>query len=93
LFTHYCTAGWASTALQAFLIVCHPVAHADLSENIDRLGGVFLQLAPDVCHVYPQNFIVGFRIRSPDIVHHGRVCHDFAGILGKEYHNFVFNRR
>ena len=65
----------------------HPVTNADLRKNIDWFRRIRLNLPPDICHIYPEDCIVIFRIRSPNMLNQPVIEQDFAGISGQKCNN------
>ena len=44
----------------------HSISHADLREDVFRLGGVFFDLPADVRHVHAEDLVVICLVRPPD---------------------------
>ena len=61
--------------------VRHAVAYADLRENVSWLGRVLLDLPADIRHVDPEDPVVVFHVRPPDLPDDGVVGDDAAGVL------------
>ena len=61
--------------------VRHAVAYADLRENVSRLGRVLLDLPADIRHVDPEDPVVIFHVRTPDLPDDGVVGDDAACVL------------
>ena len=63
------------------LVLTHPIAHTNLSEDILGLGRILFQLSADVRHVDSQDLVIIVHVGSPDSIHDIAVGQDSAGIL------------
>ena len=63
------------------LVLTHPIAHTNLSEDILGLGRIPFQLSADVRHVDTEDLIIIVHIGTPDGIHDIAVCQNSAGIF------------
>ena len=74
-----------------FFVLRHPVADADFREDVFRLRRIGFKLPADVCHIYAEDLIVAVCIGPPYIGEDGRICNDFAGVLGQAGDDLVLD--
>ena len=80
-------------ALSSSFVFEHSITHADLREDIFGRGGVFLDLAADICHVDTQDLVVGLGLGPPDLLDEVVVGQDLPCIFAEQRHDLEFVER
>ena len=78
-------------SLLFFFVFSHPVTYSDFREDVFRLRRIRFKLPADICHIYAEDLIVAVRVGPPYIGEDGRICNDFAGVLGQAGDDLVLD--
>ena len=65
----------------------HPVADAQLGEDIFGIGGILLELAADVGHVHPEDLIAGAAVGAPDVLQNEIIGENLARMDAQKLQN------
>ena len=65
----------------------HAVSDADFGEDVLGLGGVFLNLPPDIRHVHPENLIVIPGPGPPQLPDNIIISQNLPGEFSQQRHN------
>ena len=70
--------------IRPLIALDHAVANTGFRKDVFRIGWIFLDFAPDIGHVHPQNLIVPAGCRAPDFFQQEIIGQHLAGVAGQK---------